>query len=267
MTRTPDITSTKNPLVRRFRATAGGEVDGEIVLDGVRLAWEAIGVGSPIRVAAVSPKLLHGKTGHDLRSRLESAADEFVECTDPVLAKMSCVDTPQGVILIVDRMPATLDDVFASSAGPAFVVAAAGVRDPGNLGALVRTAEAAGATGFVALRGGADPYRDKAVRGSSGSILRLPVARDAQVVELVRVARDAGVQIVCADGNADALYSEVDLTKPTLLVVGAEARGVPAELIDAASACVRIPIAEPVESLNVAVAAGVLMFEARRQRG
>ena len=169
--------------------------------------------------------------------------------------------------LIVERGSKSLEQVFDAERGAPLIVAAAGVRDPGNLGALVRTAEAAGATGFVALRGGADPFRDKAVRGSSGSILRVPVARDVGDEHLVEFAKERGVQVLCADGSAEKLYSEADMTKPTLIVVGAEARGVSESLLAKADATIRVPIAEPVESLNVAVAAGVLMFEARRQRG
>jgi TrmH family RNA methyltransferase len=147
------------------------------------------------------------------------------------------------------------------------VVVAAGVGDPGNLGSILRAAEAAGATGCITLPGGADPFRDKAVRGSMGSIFRLPVLAGLDAVAVVDFARRNGLQVVAADGGAATAYTAADLRPPTLLVLGAEAAGVPEELRSAADLRVRIPLRSPVESLNVAVAAGVLLFEARRQRG
>ncbi|MCA8943480.1 MAG: RNA methyltransferase [Planctomycetes bacterium] len=267
MTIRTEITSTKNPLVRRVRETAAGENAGEIALDGVRLAWEALASERPIRVCAVSSRLTEVRGGHDLRSRLQARSDEWYECSEAVMARMSSVDAPQGVILIVERAPDELDFVLADRGVTPLVVAASGVRDPGNTGALVRTAEAAGATGFVALRGGADPLRDKAIRGSAGSVLRLPIARDVTTESFVARVRDLGSRLVVATGDGDVAYTDTDFRAPTVLVVGAEAQGIPAQLRDAADACVQIPIAPPVESLNVAVAAGVLLFEARRQRG
>jgi TrmH family RNA methyltransferase len=140
------------------------------------------------------------------------------------------------------------------------------VRDPGNLGSLLRTAEAAGATGVVSLRGGADPFRDKALRGSMGSVFRLPVLHGLDAAAVIAFARRHRLQLVIADGGGDRVHTQADLRKPLALVVGAEAAGVPPELLAAADARVRIPLRAPVESLNVAVAAGVLLFEAQRQR-
>lgn len=260
----PEITSTKNPIVKRFRAAASGEEDG-LVVDGLRLVWDAVRAGARVSAAAVSPKLRSNKSGHELRSRLASAAADFYECSDRVLERMSSLDTPQGVIAIVERPKWNLDRLLEVDGKPLIVVAA-GVRDPGNLGAIVRTAEAAGATGFVALAGSADPFRDKAVRGSSGSVLRLPCVRGIGPRELGGFVERAGLRLVVADGSADSEYVDADFTEPAVVVVGAEGDGVPSELLEAGHARVRIPMREPVDSLNVAVAAGVLLFEARRQR-
>lgn len=270
-----EITSPKNPAVARVRAAARGETPGVAVVDGVRIVAEAVALGLPIRFAACSDKVLEADGGHELRAQLEARADESAACSQRVIERMSSLETPQGVLAVVEIGPRSLDEVLdavpeAGSAQPwagGLVTVAAGVRDPGNLGALLRSTEAAGGTGFVTLPGSADPFRDKAVRGSSGSVLRVPVARAVEPAALLAALRDRGWQVVVADGASESAdYVDVDFTKPTAVVVGAEGQGVPDALRAGADHSVRIPMRAPVESLNVAVAAGVLLFEARRQR-
>ncbi|MBL8754148.1 MAG: RNA methyltransferase [Planctomycetes bacterium] len=256
------MTSSKNPMVQRFRAAAAGELEGVLLAEGVRLVAEAVAAGMVVLEAAVSPRLQDG----DLRARLEKGARSFLAVGDDVMQRISAVDTPQGVAVLLER-PRVAESALLGKGLAPLVVAAAGVRDPGNLGSLLRTAEAAGASGVVTMRGGADPFRDKAVRGSMGSVFRLPVLHGLDAAGLLDFARRHRLQIVVADGGGERVHTQADLKKPLLLVVGAEAAGVPPELVRAADARVRIPLQAPVESLNVAVAAGVLLFEARRQRG
>lgn len=256
------VSSSKNPLVQRFRAAAVGDVEGAMVAEGVRLVGEALDAKLRVLAAAVSPRC----SDRALRDRLQAAAGAaFVECSDDVLASLSALETPQGVAVVLERPTWREADVTRGDLAP-LVVVAAGVRDPGNLGSLLRTAEAAGATGVVSLRGGADPFRDKALRGSMGSVFRLPVLHGLDAAAVIAFARRHRLQLVIADGGGDRVHTQADLRKPLALVVGAEAAGVPPELLAAADVRVRIPLRAPVESLNVAVAAGVLLFEAQRQR-
>jgi TrmH family RNA methyltransferase len=256
-----EITSSKNPAIQRFRDAAVGTLEGVMLAEGARLVIEALDAGLVVLEAAVSPRLSDAR----LRERLERAAGSFLECSEEVLARMSALETPQGVAALVQRREVEEQDLLRGDRVP-LVVVAAGVRDPGNLGSLLRTAEAAGATGCVAMRGGADPFRDKAVRGSMGSIFRLPVLHALDAQGVVGFCERHRLQLVVADGAGDRTHTQVDLRKPMVLVVGAEAAGVPEPLLRAAHARVRIPLAAPVDSLNVAVAAGVLLFEAQRQR-
>lgn len=271
--RSKQITSPKNPFVQRCRAAAQGDEEGALFAEGVRLCREGVDAGFPVLAAALSPRC----TDEDLRERLGAAANELYECSDEVLGKLSALETHQGVAVLFARRAWEPADLLRGAPsgggaggglarGAALVVVAAGVRDPGNLGALLRTAEAAGATGLLALRGGADPFREKAVRGSMGSVFRLPVLAGHTEHAVVRFAEAHGLALVTADGSGEVDYTECDLRRPTALVLGAEAAGVPEALLAAAAARVRIPLQAPVESLNVSVAAGVLLFEARRQR-
>ncbi|MBK8976039.1 MAG: RNA methyltransferase [Planctomycetes bacterium] len=265
MPRTVTVTSLKNPIVHRVQDAAQGELPGEMVVDGNHLVEDALAAELRIRAACWSERLEKARNGFDLRRRLEQRADECYACTDQVLQRMSSLTTHQGVLAVVE-IPRCEDAALLGAAGGALVVAAAGVKDPGNLGAMIRTTEAAGGTGFVALQGGADPFRDKAVRGSAGSVMRLPIRHGLDAAALVAFARAHGLQIVGTDAQADVDYLDVDWRLPTIVVLGNEGLGLPADVRAVADRVVRVPIAPPVDSLNVAVTTGVLLFEARRQR-
>jgi TrmH family RNA methyltransferase len=216
------VTSTKNPAVQRFRDAASGASNRLMLAEGARLVREALDAGLTVVEAAVSPRLMDD----ELRQRLQREAATFSECSDAVLARLSALDTPQGLAVLLERPGTSLDGLLASDRTPLIVVAA-GIRDPGNLGAVVRTAEAAGASGCLSLRGGADPFRDKAVRGSRGSIFRLPVCHGIDAVEAIDFVRRNRLQLVVADGAGERPYTDADLRRPLALVVGAEAAGVP----------------------------------------
>jgi len=259
--RPKSLTSSKNPLVQRFRAAADGEDEQVVFAEGVRLVAEGVDARAPVLAAAVSPRLRDAALGE----RLRTSAREWFDCSDEVLARASALTTHQGVAVLFARPRWRDEDLLRGAAAP-LVLCAAGVRDPGNLGALLRSSEAAGATGVLTLDGGADPFKDKAVRGSMGSVFRLPLQHGRDAAAVVAFARAHGLSIVAADGAGEVDYDQVDLRRPTLLVLGAEAAGVAPELLGAADVRARIPVRPPVDSLNVAVAAGVLLYEARRQR-
>jgi TrmH family RNA methyltransferase len=221
--------------------------------------------GVPVVEAACSPRLTRSPIGRELLDKLNEVASVF-ECSDEVLERLSSVKTHQGVVAIFRRPRVRVDDLLGEGE-VALVVIAAGLRDPGNLGALVRTAEASGATGVMCLAEGADPYRDKAVRGSAGSVFRLPTLGGVSAEQALDMVRRKQLQLVVADRVAENVYHSADFRLPTALVLGAETGGIPDSLTLAANHRVRIPMRSGVESLNVAVAAGVLLYEARRQRG
>ena len=262
------IQSTKNPLVRRFRdaAAAAGADRSWTVAEGSRLVGEALDSGQVIVEAAWSPRLLTRPGGLALRSRLDERAELVSACTDKVLQRLSQLETHQGVSVILRRPSWTTADLLGRGGVAPLVVVAAGIQDPGNLGALLRSAEAASATGLLALDGSADPFRSKALRGSAGSAFRLPCHWGATACEAVEFLRAHRLRILVAAGSGDTSCWETDLRLPTALVFGAEGSGLPPILAAAADGRVSIPLMDPVESLNVAVAAGVLLFEARRQR-
>ena len=255
------ITSRHNPLVGRFKAAAAGQ--GEwMLLDGEHLLEEALAAGVQLDVVAADPERVPAAALTRWRRRL--GHDRVAAAGARVLEAMSPVRAPGGVVALAARPRADARQILA--APDALVVAAVDVQDPGNIGAIVRAAEAGGATGVLTTTGGADPFGWKALRGAMGSAFRLPVARVASIEVVLPAARDAGLQVVAAAGRGQTPLDSVCLTGPTLLLVGSEGRGLSPALAALADAQVSIPMAPAVESLNVAVAAALLVYEARRQR-
>ena len=255
------IASRQNPVVSRYRAAARGDTDRLVLLDGVHLVTEALAADVMLQEAAVRADYAADDTGRDVVARLERAGVDVVSATAPVMAALSPVRSTSPVVALAMRP--NHDDVFA--AAPACVVVAVDIQDPGNLGAIVRVAEAAGASGVVAAGGSAQPFGWKALRGSMGSALRLPIG-GGDPATAIATARRHRCRIVATVPRAGRTLFDLDLTGPAALLLGGEGAGLPAALIDGADARITIPMQPPVESLNAAVTAGVILYEARRQR-
>jgi TrmH family RNA methyltransferase len=185
--------------------------------------------------------------------------------SDQVLAAMSPVQHPSGVVAIGRAPVSRLDAVFAPA--PQLIAVLAGVQDPGNVGAIVRTAAACGATGVIAVDGTANPFGWKALRGAMGGTFRLPVAARVSLLEVVAAARERSVRLVAAVPRDGTPLPRADLRSPVAVLLGAEGTGVTDTMLAAADEAVTIPMRPPIESLNVAVAAALLFYEASRQRG
>lgn len=235
-------------------ATDGGATDGGVTGGGV--------TGGGARGSGAAGGAI-GSTGGEMPAR-SRAGIPLHELSDEVLAKVSRLKTPQGVLAVFER-PRFEDEAFFAGER-AFVLVAAGVRDPGNMGALVRVAEAAGAKGVLVCEGSADPFRDKALRGSSGSAFRLPLRAGIAPTALVAMLRARGGTLLGLDAHEGEDLFEADLgPAPRAYVLGGEGAGLPGALADQLDRKLRIPMAPSVESLNVSVAAGIVLFEELRR--
>lgn len=252
------ITSRQNPIVTRFKRAAR-EADPEVLIEGATLIEEAARAGWAIRLAAFTRAAVDRwpELWRDLAGRTER-----VEVSEAVLSALSPARAPSGAVALATPMARTLDDLAPDVS---LAVAAVSVQDPGNLGAIVRSAEALGAAAVITCDASADPFGWKALRGAMGSAFRLPIARRVAVDAAMTWARERSIQIVglTLDGTAPA---SVDLRKPTLVLVGAEGSGLPRAVAAAVDRSVTLQMQPPVESLNVAVATALLLYEARRQR-
>jgi RNA methyltransferase, TrmH family len=270
------ITSRENKWLKQFRAAlqGTGPRDGEAIgVEGPKLIEEALRSGLEAEALLVSED---GERAVTRIFRAAGASDAGIErsrvlrTTDKLFEGVTGTEAPQGVAALFKQRAWTFDDVLRGvgelrGSSPLVIVLAA-VQDPGNVGTILRSAEAFGATGAVATRGTADPWSPKALRASAGSALRLPVLRGWAIPVLLAQLKMAKVRIYAASSARVDRSEAVDLREPSAIFVGNESSGVPAEAERAADAVISIPMAETVESLNAGVAASLVLYEAARQR-
>ena len=256
------ITSRQNPVVRRFRAAAEGAGES-VLLDGAHLIDEALAASVPIELVAIDESARPEVTA--LAHRAEIAGARVISVPSKVLSALTPVRQPSGIVAIARRPERSLAEALAEA--PQMVLMLDEVQDPGNVGAIVRAAEACGATGVIAGQGTADPMGWKALRGSMGSIFRLPVAVRQSLPEAVGAARAMGIEIVAAVPRDGVFLPDCDLRRPVAVLLGGEGGGLPDSLVALATTQLSIPMRPPVESLNVATAAALIAYEAQRQRG
>jgi TrmH family RNA methyltransferase len=283
------ISSRDNKWLKKFRAAlrgAGPKPGEPIAAEGPKLVEEGV------RAGLETEALLVSETGERQLERILRAASEsesgiprsrIFKTNDKLFRGVAGTETPQGVAALflardwshedVLRGRADRDGVYRSDA--ALVVVLAGVQDPGNVGTIVRSAEAFGASGVVATRGTADPWSPKALRASAGSALRLPLLRGIAAPVLLAQMRMAGVRILAAGakptesaGAKDATFegAMAGMRGPCAIFIGNEGAGLPSEVEHAADDWISIAMSDHVESLNAGVAASVILFEAARQR-
>ncbi|HEX2025893.1 MAG TPA: TrmH family RNA methyltransferase [Actinomycetota bacterium] len=256
------ITSTRNRRVHgatRLRKRGLREDDRRFLVEGARGVAEALAAGVVETVFHVA-----GSTG-GVPAVIAAAGDarvEVLEVSPAVMGHLTSAVTPQGIVAVARFVDVGLDALPVDGLVPVLC----SVRDPGNAGTILRSADAAGAAGVVFARDSVDVYNPKAVRASAGSLFHLPVVRDVPPAEAVERLRGRGARVYAASADGEIPMQAADLAGPTALLFGNEAWGIPSEVRDLADATVRVPIHGAAESLNLAAAAALLMFEAARQR-
>jgi TrmH family RNA methyltransferase len=253
-----------NALVKDLRkAFSHGDLTGEgdCAIEGMRVLEEAIRSGLKFRAVFFNSSAL-GKA-----ERLLPQLAAYVETLllpDKLFATAVPSDSPQGVAALVRCPVFTADDVLAkSSGGP--VLAIAGVQDPGNLGTILRSAEAFEAAGVLLGEGTVSPFNSKVVRASAGSVFRLPIAR-VKLIEVLPEMRSRGLRLVATSSHKGTPLHGAKLTGPLAIFIGSEGAGLPSDLLSQMDETLAIPHSEQVESLNAGVAASIVLYEVARQR-
>ncbi len=253
-----------NALVKDLRrAFARGEPtsDGYCAIEGFRILEEAIRSGLRFRAVFFSESAL-GRA-EKLLSQI-GAQVETLLLPDKLFAGAVPSDAPQGVAALARWKEFSLEDVLArSTAGP--LLAIAGVQDPGNLGTILRSAEAFGAGGALLGEGTVSPFNPKVVRASAGSVFRLPVAR-GKLAEALTLLKQHGLRLVATASHKGTPLDQAKLAGPLAIFIGSEGAGLPRDLIKEMDEVVAIPQAAQVESLNAGVAASIVLYEVARQR-
>jgi TrmH family RNA methyltransferase len=261
------MTGAPHSSVKRYRDLARhphrNGLEREVLLDGLHLLLEARKSGLTIESAAFEQRVFDDPSIRKLAEALVAEGADIFIVSEKTLRSMSPVKSPSGAVGIARHSLTTLDRVLAGD-NP-LVVVAHDIQDPGNVGGIVRTAEAAGATAVVATATTADPFGWKALRGSMGSTLRVPVVR-ADANDTVRACRAGGVSISALVPRQGESLFEADFRGATAILLGGEGAGIPADVLRHAHRRISIPMRASVESLNVGVAAALVLYEAFRQR-
>lgn len=254
------ISSRSNARVKQLRAAFSDKrrlSEGLVGIEGEHLLDEAMRSG-------IVPKTLFLSSRREIPPAI-APATEIVRLSDDVFASAVETRSPQGIAALVEPRVHTIEDVIGS--GPSLIIVAAGLQDPGNLGTLIRSAEAFGATGILTTPGTVSQWNQKALRASVGSVFRLPVA-SATHHEITTLSR-RGLSFFAAVGSRDSgviSAQDTDLRKACAIIIGNEGAGLSDVWISLATAKITIPCPGPVESLNAAVAGSLLLYEASRQR-
>ncbi len=257
------VASRQNPLVKELRqAFVRGEntANGACAIEGLRLVEEAIRSG--LRFRAVFFRQSSLAVADRLLPQI-AAQVETVLLPNEIFDSVCPTETPQGVAALAKVRSFTLDDMLRSY--QPLVVALSGLQDPGNLGTILRSAEAFGASGALLGEGTVSQFNSKAVRASAGSVFRLPVVV-VKLDEAIPRLRQAGLRLVATSSHGGTPADQVNLARPLALFIGNEGAGLPRELMLQMDETVEVPHPGPVESLNAAVAASILLYEAARQR-
>jgi RNA methyltransferase, TrmH family len=256
------ITSLQNSLVKQVRKLHSAKERHQqelFLLEGTHLLEEALIAAYPLSVVCCTPQWQESHP--QLWEQISNSDDYRVELvSDDVIKGMATTVQPDGVIAIAQRNNISKNIPFSG-----LLLALETVQDPGNLGTMIRTATAAGVSGLYVSSGSVDLDNPKVLRASAGQWFKLPMAMGGDLVETVKLAKNAGMQVVATLPTAKMTYWDVDWSLPSLILLGNEGAGLSSELAAMADLKVMIPLGGNVESLNVAIACALMLYEAKRQ--
>jgi TrmH family RNA methyltransferase len=260
------ITSKDNNAVKHLRSLSEPKYrkkEKTFLLEGLKMVEEALRDNLGVKTVVAAPSLVqhHGK---GVLKLAESKGIDILWVSERLMDALSESKTPQPVMAEVTMKQHSEEALLAGESG--LIVVAHQLQDPGNLGTIIRTAEAVGASGLAITQNTVDPYNAKAVRASMGSILRLPVVPIGDIALFIKQCKQKGFQTAATVLTGEQTHFDVDLRKPTAVVLGQEGGGLPQDIMSDIDLRVRIPMAATIDSLNVATAAAVILYEAMRQR-
>ncbi|HWR44593.1 RNA methyltransferase [Sporomusa sp.] len=239
---------------------------GMFMAEGLRIVEECAASEWPVQLCIYTEAAAARERTRRVLDRLTAAQCRMVVVPEDIYNKLSDTEQPQGIMGVLKKRQATLTQMITQNNKIPLIVVLDGIQDPGNAGTIIRTADAAGCTGVIILRGSADVYAGKTVRATMGSLFHLPVIEGISPEELIAELKSVNVNMLTTSLQKSDIYYQVDFKRPTAIILGNEGQGVCQELIEKADACLNIPLVGQAESLNVAVAAGVILYEAVRQR-
>ena len=256
------ITSTSNPLikkVRKLRRKKHRLEEGAFFIEGVRVFISAIEAKAPVQTILYSPDLLTSVLASEVIAAQRKAGVKCVETSAMVFKSISSRDNPVGVGAIVSTRWVALEDLPLRR--KSVYVSVLNISEPGNLGTIIRTVDAAGADGVILVGEGVDPYHSSAVKASMGTLFHIPISHAEAPDHLLDWAKSKGITSVSTSAHARQSYRGDQYELPALILLGSEGGGLPAEVLEKSDLAVSIPMRGTASSLNLAVAAGLLLYE------
>ena len=262
------ITSLQNPRIKdlvRLRDRRGRDHDQKLLIEGYRELLRALDAGYPIAELYVCPACFQGANEPALIERGRAAGAQVFETTEPVFGKIAYRERPEGLIGVGPQIHRGLADLALPDGKPALLLVAEAIEKPGNLGTMLRSADATAVTGLIVCDSCTDIFNPNVVRASTGTLFTVPLA-EADPDATIAWLRQHGIRILAATPHARVCFTDADLTVPVAIVVGTEQYGLSPRWLEACDLPVRIPMLGRADSLNVATATALLLYEAVRQR-
>jgi len=259
------ITSASNPVVKRIRSLAdrrGRKREGAFLVEGMQPVWRAAESGWEIDTLIIAPTLIENQSVYDMAADVRHRGGRTVEVSADLFSRLSERDGPAGVMAIVRQQTSFLGDHAPGSTDCWILLHR--VHNPGNLGSIIRTADATGCTAVILTGDSTDPFAPAAVKASMGSLFSVPVVIERDFDAVRAWLQSRGVRCVGTSGYADQHHWDADWQGPVCIVLGNEGDGLPEDMLRDLDSTVRIPMTGTAESLNLSVAAAVLMYEVRR---
>jgi RNA methyltransferase, TrmH family len=260
------ISSAANPLVKRVRALADRKHrrrESAFVVQGIQPVWQAVEAGADVDVLIVAPDLLRHPGAVAMVAGQEAAGVRVARVSAELFGRIADRDGPSGLAAIVRSASVELADLAAGEGSLFAALHRPG--NPGNVGTIVRTASAVGCAGVILIGPSADQYDPAAVKASMGAIFTVPVATVSSASEFLDWAHSRAVTVAATSARGRVSVWDADLQPPIAVLLGSEGAGLPDDLLAGADLLVAIPMTGTAESLNLAVAASVLLYEVRRQ--
>lgn len=265
MSETETISSKDNSRLKAARAVRDGREPGKLLVEGVRLFREALRSDLSLEDVFISTDVFETPQIRELRELVLTSRSAISTVAAKAFDSITDTENSQGIVGIARRPEFLLEGIRANTQS-GLIVFLNKINNPSNLGAIVRTAEAAGVSATITSKDSADAYSPKAVRASMGSAFRLPIIQGIEFESVLEWARERKVRTVAADVNSNIDYTDLKWEGSTLLILGSEAHGLNPGEIRLIDETVFIPMENDVESLNLAVSVGIILFEAKRQR-
>lgn len=260
------ITSSKNPLIKEIKSLhrkRGRMKNNAFIIEGIKIINEAIENNYPLDKIIYTDQLLRNKEGEDFFNKLQDGYN-LIYVSDNVFDEISDTENPQGILAIAQLVYRTVDELSLSK--KSFLLYLDELQDPGNMGTIIRTADAFNIDGIILSQGCVDPYNPKVVRATMGSIFRTPLYFASDGLDMLKDLREKGIKIYSTSLQGSIPIYDADYNGGLVLVIGNESKGVREDIQCMSNILIKIPMPGKAESLNAGVAASIIMYEVLKQR-